>query len=355
MDNTEINVSDLKTDDGIAAILNKLKSATPAINENTVQPSEISHQEDLHSDINETPAEAEQSDVQSVEDITVKPVDSNNDSLNNLELSVDSTLLPWFTEADKDIKSIHYITFDDSGNIQHNAIKSDTSLDDLAKLKLQPNYVCDIDYYKSKHFVLCVKQIESDYDRSRSFTSESESFKLARSSNIMLEDANSISDVNNPTLAKIPTETVSDIVACTDKYNHYVVFTDLGTIDFISRQDESPFPYGESNLSKWFEEISNYTQIKNAKYEPNSRQLSAKAADIKDFKYDIITMHRPGIITLDSVDNQDSNYQINIQLKDEYSFIPMNRILGCLKFYASHNGKSADDLRRMLNKYFNVI
>jgi hypothetical protein len=170
-------------------------------------------------------------------------------------------------------------------------------------------------------------------------------------SEIIKEDV----DNSKPVLNKVPTESVSDIVVNVDKYYHYVVYTDLGTVDFLVRQDDLSFPFGESNLSKWFEETSNYVQIKRAKYEVNPRLLSDEANAVKDFKYDIITMHRPGVITLDSVDNQDANYKVTIKLKDEFSFIPINRILGCLKYYASHNTKSIDDFRRMLNKYFDVF
>ena len=353
----EVSISNLKTDPGIANILNRLKSAA-AQTSNDVVKKKVN--EAMETSQLEVPADDVQ--VQSAPEAVATDVEHTEDTLSLSKPDI----LPWFTEADKDSKYIHYITFDDSGNIKYNTADANMSTEDLASLKMTPNYVCDIDYYKSRHFVLCVKQIESDYDISRSFIPENESYTEAKSSNVMLEDskvtsedANTDADVTNPTLTKVPTETVSDVANAHNdyhsKYSHYVVFTDLGVADFLVRQEDVPFPFGESNLSKWFEEISNHVQIKQPYFTPNSRKLSVAANSIKDFKYDIITMHRPGIITLDSVDNQDSDYQVNIQLKDEYSYIPLNRILGCLKYYASHTNKSTDDLRKLLNKYFTFI
>lgn len=356
MDNEEVvNISNLKTDDGIADILKRLKSAKSTVKSVFEDKNETAPVENtLEIPAGDVP-------VQEAPVVVKTEIEHDEDTLSLTKTDI----LPWFTEADKDIKSIHYITLDGSGNIEYNTIDANTSTEDLAALKMKPKYICDIDYYRSRHFVLCVKQIDSDYDSSRVFVPESESFNIAKSSNVMLEDTKITSedtqataDVTNPTLDKVPTETVSDVADSHneyhEKYFHYVVFTDLGVADFLVRQDEVPFPFGESNLSKWFEEISNHTQIKQPYFTPNSRKLSDAANSIKDFKYDIITMHRPGVITLDSADNQDSDYKINIRLKDAYSYIPMNRILGCLKYYSSHNNKSADDLRRMLNKYFDV-
>lgn len=342
MDNEEVvNVSNLRTDEGIADILRRLKSA-----KSTVKPVFEDKNEDLPVE-NTLEIPAEDVPVTAAPDAVEIKQDEDTSFYDDLSLS-DSEVLPWFNEADKDIKLIHYIKFDSSGNIVYDTVKATEPTEDLAALKMKSDYVCDIDYYKSRHFVLCVKQIESDYHRSRSFIPTDESLDRSK---IITEDASN----DKPTLDKVPTESVSDIVATVDKYYHYVVYTDLGTVDFLVRQDDVPYPFGEPNLSKWFEEVSNYVPIKRAKYEVNSRTVSDAASAIKDFKYDIITMHRPGIITLDSVDNSDPNYKVNIKLKDEFSFMPMNRILGCLKYYSSHNNKSTDDLRRMLNKYFNVF
>ena len=66
-------------------------------------------------------------------------------------------------------------------------------------------------------------------------------------------------------------------------------------------------------------------------------------------------MHMPGVITLDSVDNEDPGYQVHIRLKDEYSFIPLNKLLKCIRYYASHDEKSFDEFRRFINQYFDVV
>ena len=126
-------------------------------------------------------------------------------------------------------------------------------------------------------------------------------------------------------------------------------------LHFIVRQDDITYPYGESNLSKWFEEVSNHTVLKNTEYKQNTRDISDEAASIREFKYDIITMHMPGVITLDSVDNEDPGYQVHIKLKDEYSFIPLNKLLKCLRYYASHDEKSFDEFMRFINQYFDVV
>lgn len=348
----------LRTDEGIADILRRLKSAKTS---NIVVEEDKSKDENIDAS-NELEVPAENVKVSEAPKVVInnEPKDTFANSLGDIDLSSEE-ILPWFTAADKDIKLVHYIKFDDSGNITYNTIKATSPDEDLAALRMKSDYVCDIDYYKSCHFVLCVKQIESDYHYSRSYIPADESY-TTNDSNIVVEDTKIVSednstddDNNNPTLEKVPTEGILDVISSTDKYYHYVVFTDLGTADFLVRQDDLPYPFGESNLSKWFEETSNYIPLHKAKFEVNSRHLSNAVNDIKDFKYDIITMHRPGFITLDSVDNDDPNYSLTIKLKDEFSFIPMNRILGCLKYYASHTNKSTDDLRRMINKYFDVI
>lgn len=321
----------LRTDEGIADILKRLKSSG-ATKASTVEvQSEPTAQEEATNVVVETPAEAEQVQVAQVAE-TPEAVQTTTDDSSTMLLK-ESDILPWFTESDKDLKAIHYITFDQSGNIVYNTAKSDLTTESIAALKVSDDYVCDIDYYKSKHFVMCVSQSPSNYSDGMAFTPSNESAAQ--------------------TLTKASTETAS--VADDSRYIHYVVFTDLGIADFLAKLNDAPFPYGESNLSKWFEEISNHTQLRNTKYTPNDRQISDKANAIKDFKYDIITMHRPGVITLDSVDNQDQDYKVNIRLKDEYDFIPLNRILGCLKFYASHTNKTIDDLRRMIDKYFIIM
>lgn len=341
----------LQIDEGIADILKRLKSAKMS-NITVEKYSSKNENIDISNDL-EVPAE----DVEVSEAPKVVSNNEQADQFGDIDLPSEE-ILPWFTTADKDIKLVHYIKFDDSGNITYNTIKAASPDEDLAALRIRPDYVCDIDYYKSRHFVLCVKQVDSDYHYSRSYIPTDESY-TTNDSNIVVEDIQITSEDNstssNPALEKVPTESVLDIISSADKYHHYIVFTDLGIADFIVRQDDLSYPFGESNFSKWFEETSNYVPLHQAKFEVNSCHLSNAVNSIKDFKYDIITMHRPGFITLDSIDNDDPSYSVTIKLKDEFNFIPMNRILSCLRYYASHTNKSTDDLRRMINKYFDVI
>lgn len=331
-------------DAGIAMILQRLKDAKLHAQEKDESP----NADEESAEVNEQPSlMASEPDVK-VASLPSQVIDRRDDPqvperIAEEDLSEES-LLPWFLKSDKDLKMLHYITFDDSGNLVYNSIKTDRPANDLASLKLRDNYACDIDYYKSRHFVLCVKQFESDYSYSRSFA------KLDECKQTISE-----ADDSKPVLTRVPTEDVSNLVANADKYWHYVVFTDLGIADFIVRQDDIAYPYGEVNLSKWFEEISNHIVLKNTEYKHNTRDISDEAESIREFKYDIITMHMPGVITLDSVDNEDPSYQVHIKLKDEYSFIPLNKLLKCLRYYASHDEKSFDEFRIFINQYFDVV
>lgn len=331
-------------DAGIAMILQRLKDAKLHAQEKDESPKQEEESPEVDS---QQSLEASDTEVQ-VASLPSQVINRKDDPqvpehIAEEDLSEES-LLPWFLKSDKDLKMLHYITFDDSGNLVYNSIKTDSPANDLASLKLRDNYACDIDYYKSRHFVLCVKQFESDYSYSRSFA------KLDECKQTISEADNS-----KPVLTRVPTEDVSTLVANTDKYLHYVVFTDLGVADFIVRQDDIAYPYGEANLSKWFEEVSNHTVLKNTEYRPTTRDISDEVESIREFKYDIITMHMPGVITLDSVDNEDPGYQVHIKLKDEYSFIPLNKLLKCLRYYASHDEKSFDEFRRFINQYFGVV
>ena len=331
-------------DAGIAMILQRLKDAKLHAQEKDESPKQEEESPEVDS---QQSLEASEPDVQ-VASLPSQVIDRRDDPqvpehIAEEDLSEES-LLPWFLKSDKDLKMLHYITFDDSGNLVYNSIKTDRPANDLASLKLRDNYACDIDYYKSRHFVLCVKQFESDYSYSRSFS------KLDECKQTISE-----ADDSKLVLAKVPTEDVSTLVANTDKYWHYAVFTDLGVADFIVRQDDIAYPYGEANLSKWFEEVSNHVVLKNTEYRPTTRDISDEVESIREFKYDIITMHMPGVITLDSVDNEDPGYQVHIKLKDEYSFIPLNKLLKCLRYYASHDEKSFDEFRRFINQYFDVV
>lgn len=331
-------------DAGIAMILQRLKDAKLHAQEKDESPKQDEESPEVGS---QQSLEASDTDVQ-VASLPSQVIDRRDDPqvpehIAEEDLSEES-LLPWFLKSDKDLKMLHYITFDDSGNLVYNSIKTDRPANDLASLKLRDNYACDIDYYKSRHFVLCVKQFESDYSYSRSFS------KLDECRQTISE-----ADDSKPVLTRVPTEDVSTIVANADKYSHYVVFTDLGVADFIVRQDDITYPYGEANLSKWFEEVSNHVVLKNTEYKPTTLDISDEVESIREFKYDIITMHMPGVITLDSVDNEDPSYQVHIKLKDEYSFIPLNKLLKCLRYYASHDEKSFDEFRRFINQYFDVV
>lgn len=331
-------------DAGIAMILQRLKDAKLHAQEKDESPKQEEESPEVDSQQSLEASEPE-SQVESLPSYVIDRKDDLQvpEHIAEEDLSEES-LLPWFLKSDKDLKMLHYITFDDSGNLVYNSIKTDRPANDLASLKLRDNYACDIDYYKSRHFVLCVKQFESDYSYSRSFA------KLDECKQTISEADNS-----KPVLTRVPTEDVSTLVANTDKYWHYVVFTDLGVADFIVRQDDIAYPYGEANLSKWFEEISNHVVLKNTEYRPTTRDISDEVESIREFKYDIITMHMPGVITLDSVDNEDPSYQVHIKLKDEYSFIPLNKLLKCLRYYASHDEKSFDEFRRFINQYFDVV
>lgn len=331
-------------DAGIAMILQRLKDAKLHAQEKDESPN--ADEESAEANTQQSLVASEQeSQVESLPSYVIDRKDDQQvpEHIAEEDLSEES-ILPWFLKSDKDLKMLHYITFDDSGNLVYNSIKTDRPANDLASLKLRDNYACDIDYYKSRHFVLCVKQFESDYSYSRSFA------KLDECKQTISE-----ADDSKPVLTRVPTEDVSTIVANADKYSHYAVFTDLGVADFIARQDDITYPYGESNLSKWFEEVSNYIVLKNTEYKQNTRDISDEAESIREFKYDIITMHMPGVITLDSVDNEDPSYQVHIKLKDEYSFISLNKLLKCLRYYASHDEKSFDEFRRFINQYFDVI
>ena len=339
------NIEDIPQDAGIALILQRLKdSKSPAQTNKDANTSPAESKPES----NTTPSLMVPATEIQVASLPPQVIARKEDPDVPKEIAVkdlsEEPILPWFLRSDKDQKMLHYVTFDDSGNLVYNSVKTDRPANDLASLKLRDNYACDIDYYKSRHFVLCVKQFESDYSYSRSFAKLDESKKTV-----------SEADDNKPTLVKVPTEDVSLLVANADKYWHYAVFTDLGIADFIVRQDDISYPFGESNLSKWFEEISNCIPLKNTEYTPNTRDISEAADAIREFKYDIITMHLPGVITLDSVDNEDPDYQVHIRLKDEYSFLPLNKLLKCLKYYATHSEKSFDEFKRFINQYFDVV
>lgn len=348
----ESSIDDLKTDARIGDILKKLQLANNKINNKAKSQTQSSRDEDLAStsqQVNDnSDTESGESDNNTKEDINNSlvstTVESDVASTPNVELTVnseedskihetlvennfvDETILPWFTDSDRDTSKIHYIELNDSGNLEYCSIDANKSSSDIATLKLKRNYLCDIDYYKSRHYVLCVKVLDSNYSYTKRFT-------------------------NNTNESK------SIITPCSnnDSYSTYIVYTDLGTIEFVAKHDDIVYPFNSVELNKWLEEVSNDVIVKDAKYEPNSDlHMSDIVRNLDSTKYDLITMHRPGVITLDSVDDDDCSV-IHIKLKEEYDFLPMNRILGCLKNFSTSDDKSFGEFKRFINKYFNVV
>lgn len=327
-------MDNIKTDAQIADILKKLKDAK--------QKDDLAVKEDK--DESEVPS----SDNQEQEDIVAKDEVVAEFEFNNEDI------LPWFTASDRDTNHIHYIKFDDAGNLAYGNIKATTSTSAIAALKLTKDYACDVDYFKNKHFILYIKQLDSDYASSRSFVADCNNIEVEETK---IVDDNSVTEsYSSEELVKTSTEDITREVANCDTYYHYVVFTDLGIADFIARQSDVSYPYGDIDYNKWFEETSNYVPIINARYDSNSNYCSRdKMSNVNSYKYDIITMHRPGVITLDSADNSDASSQIHIKLKDEFSFLPLNRILKCLKYYALTENRSLNDFKAFICKYFDII
>lgn len=350
-------IDDLKTDANIANILKRLKDTKP--NKVTVTDDDTLSVNDNDETKPESKQEPVEQSTQKIEEIPTVAVDRKNDPQVNDYLEdnefVEEDILPWFSKADKDLDLLHYITMNGSGGLEYCSIKTDRPAEVIASLKIKPDYLCDIDYYKSKHYVLYVKQLESNYSNSRLYTPESKTIVVDETQIVPDDSVATESVTTNPDFVKVSSDDLTAAVANADRYNHYVVFTDLGIADFIAKSDDVTCSCCSPDLNKWFEETSNHIQLKNTEYDANPRVISEDAASIRDFKYDIITMHRPGVITLDSVDNADPDYQVHIKLKDEYSFLPMNRVLGCLKNYASSDKKGMDDFRRFLNKYFDIV
>lgn len=342
-------IEDLKTDAQIASILKKLKEVPAEKSKPTVvQTTTVATDRALQIPASEVEVQDRSKLIQSPEEAA-----EETETIANYGFA-DENILPWFTSGDRDTNLFHYAKFDDVGNLVYSSASAD-KLNEVASIKLKSDFACDIDYFKSGHYVLFVKQLDSNYSYSRLFTPCDES------NNIVVEDTQIISDDNAVTealdnsleLIKISTDDLAATVAESDKYCHFVVFTDKGIADFIARQDDVAYPYNEVDFNKWFEETSNLVQLKNARFDRNDLLVPDELSGIRDFKYDIITMHRPGIITLDSVDNQDQDYQIHLKLKDEYTFLPLSRVISCLKHYAAN--KSVDEFRRFVNRYFDVI
>lgn len=274
---------------------------------------------------------------------------------------VDNIVLPWFTPEDRDTEYLHYMKLDGDGSTTYSSVKLNKPLNDIASLKLKKDYLCDIDYYKSNHYVLLVERIMSDYNVNNTLMVSSDETELTVNdieinATEIIDSDDSISATTSIESPKVNTNEYSQMVMKLAQYVRYIVFTDYGIADFVVKSTNVIQPTFNTDLNKWFEEISNYSLLKNTEFTPTcTSEIQNDINNIRDYKYDIITMHRPGIITLDSVDNNDSNYQVNLKLKDEFSFLPIDRILSCLKQYATNDNKSIDDLRFFINYYFDVI
>lgn len=331
------DLDNIKTDAAIASILKKLKNTGKSNKNKDTVPVESQTQEE-HELVVDT------SDI---------IVNNTSDEFSHTQ-KVNKYILPWFSEKDLDSEFIHYVKLANNSRLDYDKVRYDVSPSEMAALKLQKNYLCDIDYYKSEHYILCVKQIDSDYNLSRSDVASSgvsdievEETKFIDNENIVTE---SITNCES-NLEKESTEDALSEALIIPEYTHFVVFTDLGVVDFIALKNDVEYPYTTDNLSLWFEEVSNYIPIKQPRFNVNTDSCKS----IKDFKYDLITMHIPGIISLDSSDNEDSNYSLTLKIKDEFSFIPLSRLLSCLKYYSTSSLKSIDDFRHFVCKYFDLI
>ena len=329
-------MDNLKTDPNIAKILQKLKEAD--LQEPLYHDENLNYSEDKY---NVNYSSFDNSLATQVDD--ANNIQTYNDISDNNFTS--KCILPWFTSEDKDSTLIHYLKVDDTGDVVKANIASSEPLDKIALLKLNKKYICDIEYYKSRHFVLAVKNFENYYNDNKNIEVLDTEF--------VKSDENNLHDIN---VNLYSNDKCSDIETfCTGKESlyRYIVFTDLGIADFTTNSS-CTFPYNTQDLNKWFEQVSNYDTIYDAEFISNDEcNLSNKIHDIKDYKYDIITMHRPGFITLDSSESNDSNEKLNLKIKEKYSFIPLNRLLLCIKNYPNSN-KSFEDFKYFINKYFEI-
>lgn len=347
------DVGGIRIDEGLADILSKLRQSET--NKQKQSKTEV---------VNEAPASStNDSSAKSLVDRFSSQVKVNTNNLiqsftrqdyKDLETSgfTDEDILPWFSYSDRDTDNIHYM----NSKFELVSTKASKTPNDVAALKMSKDFLCECDYFKSKHYVLYVRQLDSDYSYSRSFIAANESVR----DSIIVEDTRVVDEAENqPTLKKVSTENIFGEVVDSYKYFHFVVFTDLGIADFVAKSDDVSYPYSyQSNkeLDEWFETTSNTAVVKNARFDSNGQYaLSDAVESIKAYNYNLISMRRPGVFTLDSDDNQDPNYKVVIKLKDEFSFIPLKSIVSCLKRYASSNKKTIDELKRFLNRYFDVI
>ena len=346
------DVGGIRIDEGLADILSKLRQADSKKAKPTQKSSAVEKA------LGDEYASTSDSSAKSLVDRFSSQVKVNTSGLSQTfskqdykELEsvgfTEEDILPWFSYSDRDNENIHYM----NSKFELKSTKAGKTANDVAALKMSKDFLCECDYFKSRHHVLFVRQLDSDYSYSRSFIAANESVK----NDIIVEDTQ-IVESDEPTLKKVATENISQEVVDSYKYFHFVVFTDLGVADFVAKSDDISYPYSyqESELDSWFEVSSNTVPMVCARFDSNKQYvLSDEVNNIRDYKYNLISMRRPGIFTLDSDDNNDPEYKVTIKLRDEYSFIPLKSIVSCLRKYAS-GGKSIDDLKRFLNRYFEV-
>lgn len=347
------DVGGIRIDEGLADILSKLRQSNSkktkesrpsvvdqALNAETSDSSAKSLVDRFSSQVKVNPSNL----IQSFTRQDYKELESSG--------FTEEDVLPWLSYSDKDTDSVHYI----NSKFELVSTKASKTPNDAAALKMSKDFLCECDYFKSRHYVLHVRQLDSDYSYSRSFIAANESAR----NNIIVEDTQIIDEAENqPTLKKVATENLTGDVVDSYKYFHFIVFTDLGIADFVAKSEDVSYPYSyqsSKELDEWFELVSNTVIMKNARFDSNKQyELSDEVNNIRDYNYNMISMRRPGVFTLDSDSNQDSNYKLTIKLKDEFSFIPTNSIISCLKRYSTSSQKTVDDLKRFLNRYFEVM
>ena len=304
-------IENLKTDPTIGDILNKLKNAGEhrIVYEmkNTVDDSNDYNTDNVIEEkkdkiVENTEEDGRVEDTEPVcedevvdENINVQDIDDpQHDGIDQVD---NEYMLPWMNESDLDTELLHYATFNNVGELEYHCINLDQSSDnEIAALKLANDFACEIDYYKSVHYVLSIRED----------TGPNNTYRLT-------------------------------------------VVTDLGVAEF-SASEYLSLIFENNNYSKWFEEIPNYELLFDASFTPNE---TVDNSIIKDHKYDIVTMLHPYMFSLDSSESDDE--EIIVKVKDEYTIIPLNRILGCIKYYSTSKLKSYDNFRSFINKYFDII
>lgn len=321
------DINNLQTDGRIADILNKLKEAdNKASARFNIKPIMT----------------RDKSNTDTTTQVVAPNIDTGNHQLNSVA-EYKCEPLPWFTPSDLDTDNIHFIKFDNSNELTYDSIPANKSVSDIALLKVSKDYVCDVDYYKSRHYVLLVKELENDHKVSNTYVVSNESVEF--------EDVSFIDDSQELTESlSQPDNDIAQTINDNIQYRKFCVFTDLGIATFVATAESTQFPYGEPNLSKWFEDVSNHNVLINPEFSAFSIDDTLQ---LHSCKYDIITMRKPGVIQLDSSDEQVT--PLIISIKDDYKFIPLNRLLGCIKYYATHTTKTTDELNSFIATYFNIL